>query len=285
LQMIQTIMSDPDNSYLLIIGAYRDNEVTASHPLMLMLGELAKSGTLHETLTLGPLTLDHLTELVSGVVRTDASEARPLAEIVMAKTAGNPFFANVFLASLHREGLLKYDPAAGRWRWDAAQIEAKGYTDNVVEFMADKILTLDEKTRASLKTAACLGNQFNLHELAVVLEQSPRDTAAALWEAVREGLVQTPQIVYATLRSSRPRRPRRRRCSASSSTIACSRRLTRSCPSRNGRRCTCTSAACCAGTPRKPDWRVGSLKSHGISTRAVTSSLRWASASNWSAST
>jgi len=194
LQMIQTIMSDPDNSYLLIIGAYRDNEVTASHPLMLMLGELAKSGTLHETLTLGPLTLDHLTELVSGVVRTDASEARPLAEIVMAKTAGNPFFANVFLASLHREGLLKYDPAAGRWRWDAAQIEAKGYTDNVVEFMADKILTLDEKTRASLKTAACLGNQFNLHELAVVLEQSPRDTAAALWEAVREGLVQTPQI-------------------------------------------------------------------------------------------
>ena len=192
LQMIRTFMTDPDNSYLLILGAYRDNEVDDAHPLMLMLGELEKAELHVETLTLGPLSTEHLTDLVSGVVRTDAATARPLADILMSKTGGNPFFANIFLKSLHQEDLLSFDAENGCWAWDAGKIEAKAFTDNVVEFMADKIQTLPEETRNSLQRAACLGNLFDLRELAVIEERSPRETAKALWEAVRDGLVQSP---------------------------------------------------------------------------------------------
>ena len=57
--------------------------------------------------------------------------AKPLAQLVLSKTAGNPFFVNQFLRVLYEEQLLSFDAGQGLWGWDVGQIHGLGLTDNV----------------------------------------------------------------------------------------------------------------------------------------------------------
>jgi predicted ATPase len=108
----------------------------------------------------------------------DAERAKPLAELVLAKTQGNPFFLKEFLQSLYTENLLDFDFLSGSWQWNLEQIQARGITDNVVELMTQKIQKLPELTQEVLKTAACIGNQFDLKTLSIVGEKPQKETAS-----------------------------------------------------------------------------------------------------------
>ena len=189
LKLLQLLLTDPDTRHLLVIGAYRDNEVTATHPLALAVEALHKAGVGPTTLTLAALEPAHVQQLLVDTLRVDPERARPLVELAMEKTGGNPFFLGQFLRSAADEGLLRFDAAEGGWRWDIAEIRARAITDNVVELMASKIQRLPDATQRVLKLAACIGNRFDLRTLAVVNERSARETAAEMWEAAREGLV------------------------------------------------------------------------------------------------
>jgi len=112
-----------------------------------------------------------------------------LSELVLRKTAGNPFFVAQFLKSLHQESLLTFDYGEKRWDFDLERIHRREMTDNVVTLMAGKIQQLSAPAQHVLKLAACIGNQFDLETLAVVEEKSWRETADELREAIREGLI------------------------------------------------------------------------------------------------
>jgi serine/threonine protein kinase len=177
LQMLQLIITDPDMQYLFLIGAYRDNEVSAAHPLMLTINEIQKTGCVINSISLLPLKLNDVNHLIADTLKCDLEKALPLAELVLQKTQGNPFFINEFLKSLYAEKLLKFGAtspklggAKGGWQWDLEQIQAKGITDNVVELMAGKIQKLSPATQQLLKLAACIGNQFDVKTLAIVSE-------------------------------------------------------------------------------------------------------------------
>ncbi|HEY0095784.1 MAG TPA: histidine kinase, partial [Archangium sp.] len=116
-------------------------------------------------------------------------EVGALSALVYQKTQGNPFFVNQFVSSLHARAWLWFDAEQGRWRWNLEQIRGQGITDNVAELMAERIAKLPAATQESLKRAACVGNRFSLETLSVIGEQSPRQAAAALWEAVQQGLL------------------------------------------------------------------------------------------------
>ncbi|MBD3561022.1 serine/threonine-protein kinase PknK, partial [Planktothrix sp. FACHB-1355] len=190
LKLIQLLMSDPDSQYLLLIGAYRDNEVSPTHPLMLTLDEIKKTGAIIETITLQPLDIYHVGQLVADTLHYEISRAKPLAELIFNKTQGNPFFFTQMLATLHSEKLLTFDYSAGIWEWDIKQIQAVGITDyNVVELIARNIQKLAEETQKVLKLAACIGDKFNLDVLSIVNQKSEPKTAADLWDALQAGLV------------------------------------------------------------------------------------------------
>ena len=189
LKLIQLLMTAPDSQYFLLIGAYRDNEVGAVHPLRLTLDEIQKIGKTINQLSLLPLNLLQVNQLISETLKCSPDRARPLAELVLLKTGGNPFFVNEFLKSLYTEKLLNFDLQRGGWQWDLAQIQARDFTDNVVELMALKIQKLRANTQQVLQLAACIGNQFDLSTLAIVYEKSQKETADQLREAVAEGLV------------------------------------------------------------------------------------------------
>ena len=189
LKLIQLLMTAPDSQYLFLMGAYRDNEVNAVHPLMLTLDEIKKTEALIHTLTLSPLSMADLNQLIRDTLHCDSTRAQPLADLVQAKTGGNPFFVTEFLKTLSTEQLFTFDYEKGQWQWNLAQIQAQQITDNIVELMASKVQKLPSKTLSVLKLAACIGNQFDLEKLAVVFEKTSRETATALSVAITEGFI------------------------------------------------------------------------------------------------
>jgi len=196
LKLIQLLAEDKETGHLLLIGAYRDNEVSAAHPLMLAVGEIEKNRCNIERITLGPLDKSSINSLVAEALCCGRQLAMPLTELVYQKTRGNPFFATQFLKSLHEDGLIEFDFATGSWQCDMTEVRALSLTDDVVEFMAGQLQKLPEATRKVLKLAACIGNQFDLETVAIALEKSVVDTAADLWKALQTGLIVPLGQVY-----------------------------------------------------------------------------------------
>lgn len=189
LKLLELLMTATDTHYLFVIGSYRDNEVGADHPLWLAIEAMKQAHATIHSLTLEPLDVLSVTHLIAETIHSKEALVRPLAELVVAKTGGNPFFLNEFFKTLYLEGLIHFDYTSGRWQWDLEHIQSQDLTDNVVDLMAGRVQRLNLETQAVLRLAACIGNQFDLETLAVVYEQTPRETAADLWEAVVEGLV------------------------------------------------------------------------------------------------
>jgi transcriptional regulator with GAF, ATPase, and Fis domain/predicted ATPase len=196
LALLPHFLTAPDVRGLLVIGAYRDNEVSATHPMTLAVDDLRAKGATIVELVLRPLDSDALTELVADTLRTTPAEAAPAAEVIGGKTGGNPFFVTQFLRTLHQDGLIRFDYSSGRWRADLAGIRRMQITENVVDLMTTKIQRLAEPAQRLLRKAACVGNRFDLQTLAVVDETTPDTAARELWEAVEQGLVLAEEKSY-----------------------------------------------------------------------------------------
>ncbi|MBE9211021.1 AAA family ATPase [Nostoc sp. LEGE 06077] len=196
LSLMQVLMSQSEVGYLLTIGAYRDNEVFPTHPLMLTLEEMKKASATISTLTLTPLSQSHINRLVADTLSCTTVLAQPLSELIYQKTKGNPFFATQFLKTLHQEGYIAYDLQVGHWQCDMVAVRSLSLTDDVVEFMALQLQKLPDETQNVLKLAACIGAQFDLETLAIVSEKSITDAATALWKALQEGLVLPTSQIY-----------------------------------------------------------------------------------------
>ena len=189
LNLIHVLMENNEIGHLLLLGAYRDNEVSAAHPLMLTLAELAKRQQTISTITLAPLAKPDINQLVAEVLSCTAEVALPLTEIIYSKHKGNPFFTTQFLKGLYNDGLIVFNDRLGYWQCDLTNIQDATLTEDVVQFMAERLQKLPEQTRELLKLAACIGNQFDLETLAIVRERSPEEIAAELWGALQEGMV------------------------------------------------------------------------------------------------
>jgi predicted ATPase/signal transduction histidine kinase/GAF domain-containing protein len=189
LDLVADLLTHPDVNNLLLIGAYRDNEVAAAHPLMRRLDAMHQAGATLQSIVLAPLTRENLEQLIADSLRCEPGHACPLAGLVKEKTTGNPFFAIQFLSALFEEGLLIFDQIEGQWHWDLNRIHAKGYTDNVVDLMVGKLNRLPTETQKALQQLACLGNSADFAMLRMVYQDSSEEMHGQLWEAVRTGLI------------------------------------------------------------------------------------------------
>ena len=194
LQLIKLLMKD--KSHLLLLGAYRDNEVSPAHPFMLTISELKQGEAPVNTITLAPLTFFDTNQLVADTLYCSPERSQPLTELLVRKTKGNPFFTTQFLKALHEDGHITFNYDQGYWEGNLAQIQVLSLTDDVVEFMAQQLQKLPDATQEALKLAACIGNQFDLETLAIVSEQSPTAIANSLWEALDEYFIVPTSQIY-----------------------------------------------------------------------------------------
>jgi predicted ATPase/signal transduction histidine kinase/tRNA A-37 threonylcarbamoyl transferase component Bud32 len=198
LQLLQTLIAG-DRQHLLVIGAYRNNEVSPTHPLTETVDKIVKSGTLVNRIAIESLAQTYIEQMIAETLdlTSEAKEIIDFAALLFQKTQGNPFFITQLLKTLYSEKLLAYDIRADKWQWDIEQIQAVGITDyHVVELIARNLVKLPEMTQQVLKLAACLGSQFNLEMLAIVNEESVKVTAEQLWEAIKAGLVLPANNTY-----------------------------------------------------------------------------------------
>jgi predicted ATPase/signal transduction histidine kinase/CheY-like chemotaxis protein len=189
LDLLEHLVTHSEVRYLLLVGAYRDNEVGPSHPLSRTLETIRKTDARVHEIMLAPLGLGDVGQLIADGLHCPPECARTLAELVDQKTGGNPFFAIQFLIALADEGLLAFDSVAAVWVWDIDRIHAKNYTDNVVDLMVQKLQRLSITTQDALKHLGCLGNMAEIGTMSMVYQQTEEAMHAALWEAVRAGLV------------------------------------------------------------------------------------------------
>jgi predicted ATPase len=196
LDLLDHLITHSEVRHLLLVGAYRDNEVNPSHPFMRTLEAIRKSGARVREIVLAPLALDDVGQLLADALHCGPEHVRTLAQLVQEKTGGNPFFAIQFLTALAEEGLFAFDPVTRAWRWDMNRIRAMSYTDNVVDLMAGKLKRFSVTTQEALKQLACLGNIVDIATLTLVLGETETAIDAALLEAVQAGLVLQHENAY-----------------------------------------------------------------------------------------
>ncbi len=188
-KMLELLLNDSGIKNILFIGAYRENEVAMTHPLIITLNEIKKYKENIHTLLLGPLNFGNINNLISDTLWCDNKKSESLTRLCESKTNGNPFFLNQFLKSLYDDRLLEFDNQNGEWKWDILRIEQKSITDNVVDLMVDKIQKLSSKAQDILKLAACIGNTFDISTLSVINEKSEFETSKELFEALQADLI------------------------------------------------------------------------------------------------
>jgi predicted ATPase len=190
LDLLEDLLTSGEVRHLLLVGAYRDNEVTEAHPLTQKLAALAEAGPLVRTLTLPPLGQSDLALLLADALHTTPDRIAGLTELVQGKTGGNPFFVNQFLSSLVEEGLLGFDHGQAQWSWDRERTLAKGYSDKVVDLMLRKLARFPPAAQQTLQLLACLGSAAESAVLCAVLERSAEEVEAELWEPLQQELHQ-----------------------------------------------------------------------------------------------
>ncbi|SFR80886.1 diguanylate cyclase (GGDEF) domain-containing protein [Marinobacter daqiaonensis] len=196
MRLADLLVDQIEGDRLLVVGAYRDNEVTPDHPLLKALQQMQDADVFLTHIDLGPLAVPDICRLLADTLMTSHTEVEPLARIIHQKTEGNPFFVEEFLKDQHSRGNITFDPMQGRWVWDIATLTQQQITDNVAQLMTRKLERLPETSLRLLRLASCAGNRFSLSVLSLIAEMSPAKVAEALHEPILEGLITPIRDAY-----------------------------------------------------------------------------------------
>ncbi|NES05084.1 MAG: AAA family ATPase [Okeania sp. SIO2F4] len=188
LKLMERMLVEGKTKYLLLLGAYRDNEVSISHPLAMSLEKLRKNNNAINQITLNPLPLDRIAELIADTLK-QTQKINDLAKLVLQKTGGNPFFINEFLQALYSENLLEFHQRSRTWQWDMVVIQGRGFSDNVVGLMVEKLQKLPPSVQEILSLAACLGAEFDLEFLSWVGQKKPEEIFVSLQIALERHFI------------------------------------------------------------------------------------------------
>ncbi|MCP4551292.1 MAG: AAA family ATPase, partial [Bacteroidetes bacterium] len=188
LNLIKNTITNKDIKYLLIMCAYRDNEVSPSHPFIVILEEIKKAEVTIENINISPLSKDSMVDFIGDFLHATDEKTRDLVELVFEKTQGNPFFINQFVKLLYDDNIIVFNLAKG-WQWDIEAAREMDVTDNVIEFMTHKISRLPERTRKILEICSCIGNRFQLEMLTTIMEKNIDEVLDDLTGAIKERFI------------------------------------------------------------------------------------------------
>ncbi|CAN5399922.1 AAA family ATPase [soil metagenome] len=188
LKLIKFVCAEVKDACILMIGAYRDNEVDQGHPLTSTLDAIRTGGTPVHEIRVSPLPLVSIEDMLADAFHTGSIQVRDLAAQLGKKTGGNPFFIHQFLDTLYNEKLIYLDEQR-QWAWNLAGIEALSMTNNVVDLLSKSIARFPHATQLAISCAAAIGNNFSLATLSTVMKQKLDTTLESLQPAMAAGML------------------------------------------------------------------------------------------------
>lgn len=200
--LIQTLVTTPGLKYVLVIGAYRDHEVDLTHPFNQMLEQIKKSKGIIHTVTISPLHLSHIVGMIVDLLNCTREQASPLAQLLLKKTGGNPFFLIQYIKKLRSDNQIEFDGNTKRWFWDLEAIEKLEVAQNVIELMIKKILLVPKATQDILSMASCIGVRFPIRLLSQLTGMPMSHVLKVLWNAITEDLIKPVGNEYQLIESN-----------------------------------------------------------------------------------
>ena len=191
LKLVERIAQDQERKPLMLLGTYRDNEVDAGHRLKDFIEVIDKTYQPVKKIQLKPLNQENISRLLVHSCHCSLDYANPLAEFLLRKTGGNPFFVIQFLTLLSEKELIRYSPEEKHWIWELAAIEFLNITetDSVVEMLIERLQNLPANTRRLLSLAACIGNHFDMESLELISKEGRGEIYENLLPAIETGLI------------------------------------------------------------------------------------------------
>lgn len=193
LNLFDLILSDKAAKYIMLIGAYRENEITAGHVVQKLLDELSDKKVTYTKIQVHDLQPADVKNIVTEVLGVKQENADELSRLIYTKTKGNPFYMHRFLQSIYDEGSLYFDFDKKEWCWNSEEIVQMNVSGNVADLVRSTIEKLSPRAVEVLKVAACLGMSFDLDDLSVATGIKENALQSILQQAMVEGL-----IIYAT---------------------------------------------------------------------------------------
>ncbi|MGN8646137.1 AAA family ATPase [Gracilibacillus sp. HCP3S3_G5_1] len=189
IDLLRHLLTNPDRRNLLIIGAYRDNEVSVGHPFEVFINQINQTEVHVSTIPVHPLAKAHIEQWLEEILSLEAIDAEPLVELIYRITKGNPFFIIQLLQLFNQEKMIHFDLRTATWQVNVTTLKQIPMTDSMIDFIMKQINKLSAETKKLLQSAACIGSQFNLKLLATIAGESYVTTANQLWAGLEEGII------------------------------------------------------------------------------------------------
>ena len=196
LDLLKHLATQAGVTSVLLVGAYRDNEVGTHHPLSSVINDMVRAKAVMTRVVLSNLIVADVGRLIAAALRCEPDHVRPLAQLVHARTGGNPFFINQFLSSLEQDDLLAWNSETRTWKWSIHEIATKKASANVVDLMVARLGRLPVPIQIALTQLACLGNTASVSTLTAIYGERAKSLHTALREAARLDLVSSHDDAY-----------------------------------------------------------------------------------------
>lgn len=187
--LLRNILINKDLNNLLIIGAYRDNEITTGHLFLQFKMEIVELGIHPEEIYVDNLRYPDIFRLVSDTLGKSKRPLDGLVKIIEKKSGGNALFVNQLLKAIYTNAMLVFENALSSWTWDTEKIMGYNVKGDIVNLFLQTINKLPPKTIALLKLASCIGNKFGLTALSVITKEEKKKLYQVLEPAIDLDLI------------------------------------------------------------------------------------------------
>ncbi|AKM03972.1 ATP-binding sensor histidine kinase [Burkholderia pyrrocinia] len=176
-------------SFLLLVVVSRDGaDDVRDDPQGKLKVEPACAATIH-SLRIDALQGNAAAELLGDVLGTNPGETMPLAELLYARTSGNPLFTLQLVRKLVDERIVTRNLVSRRWEWTPEQVNAALGAPNLVALIRSRAGALPQPTSDVLFAMACIGNVAQVDVLARTVDLDEEALHVRLQPAVVAGMI------------------------------------------------------------------------------------------------
>lgn len=190
IQYLDHLLLDRDTKYIMIVGAYREQEMSPLHPLRRLVMRLRDKRLRMEEIHLTAYDHQALKKMLQPFIHHSMSGADELIDVLLHKTEGNPLFLKVFLQELSDHRLLYFNEQDRLWQWDIRRIAEWSVPDQMADSLSSLVKGMPERLLYMLTRAAFLGKSFDIEALSIITGLGALECSEWVQGAVKDRLLE-----------------------------------------------------------------------------------------------